>query len=458
MGLYHGKALIIDNNMKFLEEIRKDEKLQEEFPHIIVRTFPEAAHLLRHNKHQVRVIFMSSSISTSHGLTELKEIRQLRPQLPVFLISHRPEREPDEVKSPEAGFHRLIPSPENFTPIAKELENLFVSKETWTDVSATEEEKDVELTLEEEAYIPTRITDYILTPKSYFNVYIKIGASTFIKILNAGDSMPPEMIQSYTKKGLSHFYISAEEHRKYIRMCEEMSLKVLKRADVAMGKKIKNVLTLGASISQNIMHTGITEEKLDFANNFLNQTVTVIRTIRMQNQSLKKFLESIEMKEHPSSVSFLAGIIANEAGFESSKSVKLVGIAALVHDIGLFDLDPNFIHESLYHVTPEKQAIFDKHEKHGAEILRSNGGFDEVICQAVEQHHMRRRGTDPTRRANNINLVTEIVGAADELHNLISAEDFKPEKLSFFIENTLPTFSPPVEKAVIKLLQKKSAA
>jgi HD-GYP domain-containing protein (c-di-GMP phosphodiesterase class II) len=352
----------------------------------------------------------------------------------------------------------MIPSPSNYIPLAKEMSPLFRNRETWTDIVATQKEKNVELQLAEEAYIPARISDFILTPKSYFNVYIRIGASTFIKILNAGDSLQLNTIHYYVKKGVTHFFISAEEQRKYICLCEELSHKIVKRTDVALVKKAKSVLRLGASISQNIMHTEITDEKLDFANNFLNQTVTLIKSMRMQNTSLKKFLESIEMKEHPSSVSFLAGIIANEAGFESSRSVKLAGVEALVHDIGLFDLDRNFSHESLYTMTEEKQALFDKHEKHGSEILRNNGGFEEVICQAVEQHHMRRRGNDPARRTNNINLVTEIVGAADELHNLISSDEFSPDKIRWFMGNTLPNFSPQIEKAVIKLLNKKSAA
>lgn len=458
MGNFHGKALIIDNNFKFLDEIRKLEDLQASYPCIISKTFPEAAIILKNNNHQIRVVFISSNISSSHALNELKEIRQIRPQIPVFLVSHQPSREPPEISAPETGFLKMIPAPENYIPLVKEMDALFRNQETWTDIVATQEEKNVELKLAEEAYIPTRISDFIITPKSYFNVYIRIGASTFIKILNAGDSLELDTIHSYVKKGVTHFFISAEEQRKYIRLCEELSQNIVRRSDVALTKKAKSVLKLGASISQNIMHTGITDEKLDFANNFMNQTVTLIKSMRMQNSSLKKFLESIEMKEHPSSVSFLAGIIANEAGFESLKSVKLVGVAALVHDIGLFDLDPNFTHEGLYSMTEEKQALFDKHEKHGGEILRNNGGFEEVICQAVEQHHMRRRGNDPARRTNNINLVTEIVGAADELHNLISSDDFTPDKMRLFIENTLPDFSPQIEKAVVKLLNKKSAA
>lgn len=146
------------------------------------------------------------------------------------------------------------------------------------------------------------------------------------------------------------------------------------------------------------------------------------------------------MKEHNATVSFL------------------VGIAALLHDIGLYDLDPDFKEENLGDLNEEQQRIFDQHQKHGGEILRKCGGFDEVIYQAVESHHMRRRGSDPSRRTNNINMVTEIIGAADELHNLFIGEQLNDIKLQYFTSTNLKNFSPQIEKAVMKLLNKKNAA
>jgi putative nucleotidyltransferase with HDIG domain len=180
--------------------------------------------------------------------------------------------------------------------------------------------------------------------------------------------------------------------------------------------------------------------------------------MKMKNESLKKFLDTIEFKEHNATISFLAGMIANEVGMESLKAVKIVGAAALLHDIGLYDLDPDFKEEDVGQLSEEKQKIFDQHQKHGGELLRKCGGFDEVIYQAVESHHMRRRGSDPNIRMNNINMVTEIIGAADEIHNLIITKRLDDRKMQLFTVTNLKNFSPNVEKAVLKLLDKKKAS
>lgn len=455
MESFYGKALVIDNNLKFLDEIKKDDELLASYPCLFSRTFQEASQLLRQNNNQIRVIFISSAISKSFALEELNVIRMSRPHLPVILISHAPEKDPPEIKSPAIGFTKYLEQPEDFKPIAREMDILFKSKEAWNDILANQDEKNVELNLPTEDYVPTFLADFILTPKSYFNVYVRIGKEKFIKILNAGDPMQENLISGYAKKGITHLFIPVHEQKKYISLCEEVSRKLINRIDINTEIKVRSVLNLGANISKNLNHTGITPEKLDFANNFLNQTVVLIKSLKLEQVTLKTFLENIQMKEHSSAISFLAGIIANEVGFESSKSVKLVGMTALVHDIGLYDLDPEFIDEKQYLKSPDKKDLFDRHAKHGADLLRKNGGFEEVICQAVEQHHMRRRGNDPLRRTNNINMITEIIGVADELQNLLSKDDFKPVMLNEFRVKTLNDFSPQIEKAVVKLLQKK---
>ena len=55
---------------------------------------------------------------------------------------------------------------------------------------------------------------------------------------------------------------------------------------------------------------------------------------------------------------------------------------------------------------------------------------------------MRRRGSDPSCRANNINLVTEIIGAADELHNMFIGKKLDDEKLLYFTLTNLKIFRP----------------
>ena len=458
MGVFYGKVLVIDNNLKFIDAIKSEDKLVHEFPCLFAKTYLEASQFLKQPKHNIRIIFLSTTIGVSHGVDELKGIKADKPLLPVFLVTHHPEREPKEILANEFGFNKVLRKPKTYSVFTQEIEDLLTSNASWSDTQASKEAKDIEIDLIADNYVPTLLADFILTPKSFFNVYIKLGQSKFIKILNAGDPLQSDLIKSYNEKGVTHLYIAIEEHEKYIRFCSEMSGKSLAHDDIATSKKMHNVLNFGANIAQSLIHTGISEEKLDFANTFLSQSVGLIKAMKMKNESLKKFIDSIEMREHCAAVSFLSGIIANEVGMESIKSIKIVGIAALLHDIGLYDLDPDFKEEELEHFSEEQKKIFDQHQRHGGELLRKCGGFEEVIYQAVEGHHMRRRGSDPSRRSSNVNMVTEIIGAADELHNIVISRHLSDNKINQFAKTNLKNYSLPIEKAILKILQINIAA
>jgi hypothetical protein len=71
---------------------------------------------------------------------------------------------------------------------------------------------------------------------------------------------------------------------------------------------------------------------------------------------------------------------------------------------------------------------------------------------------MRRRGPDPAYRSNNLNMVTEIIGAADELYNIVISQHADEAKIQQFMKKNLKNFSQEIERAVVKILQKKAAA
>ena len=145
MGNFFGKALVIDNNVKFVEGIKEEQNLLNDYPCLFSKTFKEASLILKQPKHNIRIIFISSAIGPSHGIDELKEIRIERPLTPIFLISHAPEREPKELMANECGFTKILLSPINYLALIKEIDGLFISKESWVGIVASKEEKNIEL-------------------------------------------------------------------------------------------------------------------------------------------------------------------------------------------------------------------------------------------------------------------------------------------------------------------------
>lgn len=444
----YGNLLLIDNDSVYLDKIFADPKLVELFPLFTKASLPEGLKLLAKEKGKIRIIFISTILISKTAVENIKSIKESSPDIQFVLIKHGKEVLADHLTD-NPLFTRIVVKPKSYVELTEVFKELFFQKLDWEKVEASPEAKDVEVSKEENEFISTHINEYVFTAKSLFNVFIKIGPKKYIKIINAGDPVLMDTVEGYANKGIKELFIPVVEHDKYIKFTQNLSAKGLTTFG-APKKKIQNLLSFGSSISQSLIQTGVSVKKLDLANELLNQSVSLIKHQGLRNSKMSKMMDLIEYKDHLSFVSFLSCLVANEVGFETSKTIKLVGLAALLHDIGLYDLDPTIENDDDCRV--KNPDIFLRHPSHGAELLRKTGSIDETVCLVVEHHHLRRKGS-PDTRSVNVNLLTEIIAVADDLHNHLMIDGFSPKKLEHFMLTDLGQFTPSIEKAVIKLFK-----
>lgn len=448
---FFGKFLLIETDDKVLELIQLDPIMSDRYPCHVVRHFGDARMLLERNTQEFRLIFISEKLSRSLTPEEFEKFHNDFKATEMILIQD---------KTPSETARKIIPKtiqfPKTYLDLAKHFKAKVSENHDWRKNKDDGQAKNEEIQAEEIKFIGLPLRDFVITPKSYFNTYLKLSSGRFIKIINAGDELTGDFIKHYRDKGVEDFFVPKEEHEKYVHLLASLSAKTVKSEDTSAGIKIKTLVKLGTNITNNLTKCGITPERMDNAEMFLDQSITVLRHMRIKNDIISSYLQNIDKNEHSAAVAFIAGILANHLGFESSKSIKVVGTAALLHDIGLYALDPNF--NEADDAAKDEKGIFSKHAAHGAEILRSTGMFDEVICNAVENHHRRRRGENANRRSSSVNLVTEIICASDEFFNTVIYPGYTSERVRFFMENELKNYSPNVERAFQALTKGKKAA
>ncbi len=446
-----GKFLLIESDSKILELIQLDRTMSEQYPCHIVRHFGDARMLLERNRQEIRLIFVSEKISRTLTKEEFEKFHADFKTTEMILI---------EDKTPFEVARNLIPKfiqpPKNYMDLAKHFQAQVSGAHDWRKNKDDGQLKDAEFNAEEAKFIGLPLRDFVVTPKSYFNTYLKLSSGRFIKIINAGDELTGEFIKKYRDKGVEDFFVPKEEHEKYVHLLASLSAKTVSSEQTSAGFKIKTLVKLGKNITNNLSKCGITPERMDNAEMFLDQSILVLRHMKIKNDVISSYLQNIDKDEHSAAVAFIAGILANHLGFESSKSIKVVGTAALLHDIGLYSLDPNF--NEADDAEKDENGIFAKHAAHGAEILRSTGMFDEVVCNAIENHHRRRRGENSNRRSSSVNLVTEIICVSDEFFNTVIYPGYTPERVKYFMVSELKNYSPNVERAFQALTKGKKAA
>lgn len=140
---------------------------------------------------------------------------------------------------------------------------------------------------------------------------------------------------------------------------------------------------------------------------------------------------------HSSRVTALAVAIAEEMGLEASV-VADIRRGGLVHDIGKLAI-PSEILDKPGRLTPEEEAIMQRHAPHGVHILKPIGAFERLL-PIVGQHHERWDGQGyPDGLAGaRIALTARVLAVADVYDALISD---RPYRRGLPVDNVVETIS-----------------
>jgi putative nucleotidyltransferase with HDIG domain len=449
--MLNGKLLLLDRNLTFIDILKESEALLKDYPLLIQKKPDEIYPLIKSHLSKIRLVFVSAHMTEKDSIDIVEELKKIRPTLSIVIIKHNDSSHLSDDEYLAAGCNSVLRAPEQYSDLVEETKKIFRNQDRWTDIKISPEEKNIEFTAPEKDYFAVPVSDFVLSQKSFFNVFIKLAENKFIKILDAGETIDDTFIEKYFNNKIEVFYIKKEEQQHFINLCKNLCDQVIKRSMGQEDIQITKILDLGNSIASSLYKLGITEKKLDYADSFLGHTFSMAKRFRMTNSKLKNYLDLLAQDEHVAAVTFISGMLAVELGIESSKSVKMVGMAALFHDIGLFHELPDIKEHELDPNNSTHIKVLNDHGRIGANILRENGGFEAVIMQSIEQHHLRKRGNSGGK-INNLTIVAEIIGCADDFYNRVLMSNDKVNALKLFEKNELQTFSPNLEKAFLKIV------
>jgi HD-GYP domain-containing protein (c-di-GMP phosphodiesterase class II) len=160
------------------------------------------------------------------------------------------------------------------------------------------------------------------------------------------------------------------------------------------------------------------------------------------------------LHSHSINVAILSIVTGKRAGFPRT-TLGLLGIAALLHDIGKIELPP-----ALRVKSPEQSGkeaeLMDLHSEEGARILLRYKGLTETTILsmlAAYEHHMAGE-----RAGREINVVSQIIGVADAFDTIVHARVFgermfspheaPKEALRILYAKGARTFKPALVKAL----------
>ncbi|NKN31649.1 HD-GYP domain-containing protein [Marichromatium bheemlicum] len=100
-------------------------------------------------------------------------------------------------------------------------------------------------------------------------------------------------------------------------------------------------------------------------------------------------------------------------------TLRLLGLAALFHDLGLQRIPSQILHKKGDWNKPER-ALYEQHPRYGVEIARSIGTLPEAVVEVIGKHHEHIDGSGYPEglNGNALGMLTRIVSVVNRYDNL----------------------------------------
>jgi HD-GYP domain-containing protein (c-di-GMP phosphodiesterase class II) len=386
--------LVADPDEVFLGRISADPRAPLITP-LLTKNGKEAQLVLADKEKRLLAMILSSRIQDTSWLSVLRARSVHRPGLPIYLILE--DGTPQELTSEEfkkLGITEVIQRPLTYgTIVDKVSPNIVVFDHRPKADSDQQNAIQVgeEFIAADEKYVPILAEDFLSGTVTFFNLFIRLGTGKFVKIINTGESFEHKRLLNYLEKGVKHFYIDIEEQARYVAYCDKVASSLISNKKFSVELQSKRVMVHGEEAMNYLKSRGLTAETIQYAASFIaNVEILVKRIDRKNNSFIKTFSQDLVKYEHGAATTIIASLLAKHLKFQNERTIEIVGIASLFHDIGLVKLNMDCTFEDEPDPPDEKRKIYETHPLLSGEILSQLPDIDPVVIQAVTQHHERR--------------------------------------------------------------------
>lgn len=441
--------LVLDADFRFLDSLKKDPK-NDKHPVVTTSDGKKAQLHISDRNNGLAGIFVNPNVRFEpNWLSVVRCSFMNRPTVPIHVILDKDksiELTPEELR--RLGVKDTIKKPMSYSQMVEMVSPIalgFDARVALAKAKELEAKSPSDLT-QDSAYIAIRAEDFLSGTNSIFDVFIRLGASKYVKLLTAGDSFTLDRVENFIKKGVTHLYIRKEVQEVYLNYCDHLATALVK-SDVAPQEfKMSQVMNQGDEVMKHLMANGVSEANIKYATKFVsNVRLLADQVVAADNGYLRGFTKNVALYEHGVATAMLAGMLANAMELCSEKPVEIVGMAALFHDSALSTMPEKFWTEDESQMTPEERALYRKHPEIAAENLRKISKFDVMAATAISEHHMRlgSRGFPERTGTTIMSRVSEIIGICDDAAKMIvRAEKDSNYKLFHELEiQVFPSFS-----------------
>ena len=231
---------------------------------------------------------------------------------------------------------------------------------------------------------------------------------------------------------LKDLYVLTQDHPLYEKDTQEYISKIIDDDKVSSKVKSEIIHDMAADTINELFSGEVSKSKIDRAADLVNDTIQLILN---DNSAAKAMLEVTSYDyytyTHCVNVSIYALGFGAYLKLDKNK-LNILGRAGILHDLGKKNI-PNDIVNKNGRLTDAEFVTMKNHPSYAVDILKEFGETDQLILDAIEQHHEKLDGSGYPKglKADEIHILSQIIAIADIFDALTTKRSYKDALTSY---------------------------
>lgn len=287
-----------------------------------------------------------------------------------------------------------------------------------------------EVDVPDEKFTKIKIEDFYAAQAMLFNVYIKLGAGKYLKILNQGDAFSKDRLDKYkNEKKVEYLYFQTSDRRKFIQYNNFLANKLIDNKAVPVSNKVNMLKNVTEKFVEEAFTVGVKPQVVDQGKQVCE---TVFQLLSKQNDLFSVLKSYQDLDPNAFSHSFLVTLyttaIIKQFEWQSKSTIETAALACMFHDIGKTLLPKESLNLKTSEMTPEQLEVYKQHPELGLKLLDNNRMINNSVKQVIHQHHEAYDGTGFPLGLSGRNVLTlaNILCLADDFVHLMADQNLNP--------------------------------
>lgn len=296
-------------------------------------------------------------------------------------------------------------------------------------------------------YVPIHFYEFMTFGIAPCDVFLKMGISNHVKIINKGDLYTREILDHYRHKKIDLLYIKKADLEFYL---SDLYENIRGRSEV--GPSTADQVSLNVAridfVHTSLLQIGVDEKAIEITKETIQ---SVLKTLSLRPElylTIKDYLSvNSYLTEHSIGIATIACAIARGMKLDNQFTLKKLVIAALLHDISLKSLELSLIvnmdTNEYRDLTDDKKREYSEHIYQSIDFLNKIPDLPANVESIILEHHERPNGNGFPRGLDSFTItpLSCIFILAEEFVHHLLRNNFDSKNRDFILEKMSHEFS-----------------